>query len=301
MKRNSHHYHAFIPLACSLALLFGCAKDFPLLKDDALGIDSITPTKGYAGSTIRVYGKGFAAARDSNHVFVNGIKANVIDPNSLGVLLVSVPPAASTGPVSIKVYQQAATGPVFTIEKKIPFIEKVALVGGSSIGFIQSFNLNITGANFSTDAKRLSLYYNNQAVPVISAGLSKDGKPQAAGRNPSSNEDNPLPVVIASDGLRSAPYLYTTRPILKEHSASYGPNVSLTLNGSYFGYDFKGNELVVRANGVRIYPATKIDKWSTGQIIVSLTLKYGTYRVSVKVNGLESSAVNVVSAFQPPN
>lgn len=298
MKKIFHPY-ALIVLTWSTMLLSGCAENFSALNDDGIHIDSIAPNTGYAGSTFRIYGRGFAAVRDSNHVFINGVKANVIDPNGLGVLIVSVPSAASTGAVSIKAFQQSAIGPVFTIGS-IPQIDNVVQVTAASGDLThQVFNLLITGDHFSIDTKRVKLYYSGVAVPILAAGNNDSGKPQLAASLPAYNEDNPVAIVIQSDGIKSLPFVYTTKPQLTDwnfYNKYDGTYTYITLYGSYFGFDEKGNEIVVKDNGVRIFPETKIDKWSTGEIYVILKLALGRYYdVSVKVNGIESSAIN----FQP--
>lgn len=100
-----------------------------------------------------------------------------------------------------------------------------------------------------------------------------------------------------SDGLKSAPYLFTTKPRLTDwnfYKKYDGTFTYITLNGGYFGFDENGNEIVVKDNGVCIFPETKIDKWSTGDIYVRFELVLRrSYDVSVKVNGLESAAITI--------
>ncbi|MGN6420775.1 MAG: IPT/TIG domain-containing protein, partial [Pseudobacter sp.] len=108
------------------------ATDGPQFKDQTLGIASITPDNGLAGSTITVTGTGFSAVSAENMVTINGVATTVTAASETSLTL-TAPPTVSTGDLKVAVHGQEALAPV-------PFKRAgvLTLVGGPSSAVFSS-------------------------------------------------------------------------------------------------------------------------------------------------------------------
>jgi hypothetical protein len=107
-----------------------CAQDNLLAElDGKIAIDSISPVAGPVGSEVKIYGKGFSAVGTNNELSINGVKADVLEPASLTVLVIKVPDNATTGNVSLNVGNVTAQGPVFTVVDP-PVVQTVSPLQG---------------------------------------------------------------------------------------------------------------------------------------------------------------------------
>jgi hypothetical protein len=105
---------AFVFAAGMLAL--SCAQDNILESNgDTISIDSIFPSQGIIGTQVRLYGKGFSIVPKENVVTIGGVAAPVLDPASLGALLIKIPEGTKTGNVKLAINRRDVTGPVFTL------------------------------------------------------------------------------------------------------------------------------------------------------------------------------------------
>ncbi|MDB5004517.1 MAG: repeat containing protein [Mucilaginibacter sp.] len=114
MKRNLPHILITIVAAVSI-LITSCSKK----KSDpssatALAITSLSVSQGVLNTQVLITGTGFSDDKTLDKVTFNG-KAATVSVASTTQLLVLVPTAAGTGPVSVSVSGGAAVnGPVFT-------------------------------------------------------------------------------------------------------------------------------------------------------------------------------------------
>ncbi len=79
-----------------------------LPANNGLAILNFTPQNGPVGQTVTIQGQGFNATPSLNAVQFNGTAATVAAATS-STLTVTVPPGATTGPVSVTVNSQSAT------------------------------------------------------------------------------------------------------------------------------------------------------------------------------------------------
>lgn len=105
-------------LPVSLIIVFavvytGCTKD-PEPKDvDKVSISLITPSNGPAGTTVVIKGAHFGVDPSDNIVMFNNNPADVL-AFSVDSLIVVAPANGSSGPITVAVAGNTATGPDFT-------------------------------------------------------------------------------------------------------------------------------------------------------------------------------------------
>ena len=270
--------------------LAGCAEDYTGRDGDGIVIDSIRPTEGYPGTVVRLYGRGFSSIADSNRVFINGAAAAVGDPASLSTLLVTVPYDATTGPVTINAAGVRGSGPVFTVFD-IPRIDLADT-------YTEGKTLRIIGDHFSTDVRLLEVYFNGEKMRIFSAGKTDDGKVYVETPYPGSLGDNPVSIVIVSEGIRSLPYVYTIKPQLNEleYFGNYDGNTyvstTISLYGQFFGLDATGNEIQLVLGSGPFKGDVKIVRWSPSRIDVEVVVTNSNLStIAVAVNGVVSDVL----------
>jgi hypothetical protein len=91
----------------------GCSRGPGLNKEHKVSIISITPSSGPAGTTVIIKGANFGLNPSDNIVRFNKDTAAVL-ASAVDSLIVIAPTKGSTGPVTVTVAGNLATGPVFT-------------------------------------------------------------------------------------------------------------------------------------------------------------------------------------------
>ncbi|TCC86313.1 IPT/TIG domain-containing protein [Pedobacter hiemivivus] len=86
------------------------ATDGPQFKDQTLGILSVSPDNGLAGTTITIKGSGFSASPVNNKVYFNGLQATVKTATE-NTLVLDAPAGLSTGDLKVVVDGQEALAP----------------------------------------------------------------------------------------------------------------------------------------------------------------------------------------------
>ncbi|WP_212006026.1 IPT/TIG domain-containing protein [Chitinophaga sp. HK235] len=84
----------------------------PLFKEQNLGVISLSPDNGLAGTTVTVSGIGFSINATDNIVTFNGVAANVVSATDTELKVIA-PASLSTGTLDVKVSGLQATGPLF--------------------------------------------------------------------------------------------------------------------------------------------------------------------------------------------
>jgi len=79
-------------------------------------INSISPTSGGSGTQVTISGDNFSSDTTNDEVFFNGVRAAISSATQTQIVA-SVPQNASTGPVSVTVYDQKVQGPTFTVKQ----------------------------------------------------------------------------------------------------------------------------------------------------------------------------------------
>lgn len=135
-----------------------------------VAILAVTPSQGAPGTTVRLFGKGFATTLTDNQVAFNGTPATVTAATS-GTLTTTVPSGATTGPISLTAPLGSATSPEpFTVLQAFtvsPAQADVAL--GGTLGF--QATLDGTPTNAVTWRVNGIVGGNAQLGTVTPAGL----------------------------------------------------------------------------------------------------------------------------------
>lgn len=147
-------------LIFSLLGFTSCIEDGTFGSDDRLPVlESILPSSGKAGDTVLIEGNQLA---EVDSVYLNGAISNLISVNSTSLLVV-VPVAASSGPISASNQFGLSLGPEFTVLPdslllRIDFIDPTS--GQVPI------DVTVTGQNFGTNKDDLEVSINGQVVVI---------------------------------------------------------------------------------------------------------------------------------------
>ena len=110
----------------------------------ALTIFQVTPGTALTSATITIQGQGFSPVASGNTVTVNGLALPVVSATAT-TLVVSVPPGATSGTISITVGGVTVTSSSPELILPVPYVQtmapKAALAGSP-------FTLTVTGRNF---------------------------------------------------------------------------------------------------------------------------------------------------------
>jgi YD repeat-containing protein len=111
----------------------------------APAIFNFIPQQGLPGVTVTIQGQGFSATPADDTVKFNGTPATVASATSTQIVA-TVPPGATTGPISVTVGGVTAQGGRFTV--LAPII--ASLSPPSAFGYGPAFTLTVEGANFDS-------------------------------------------------------------------------------------------------------------------------------------------------------
>ncbi|WP_345210473.1 IPT/TIG domain-containing protein [Mucilaginibacter gynuensis] len=122
-------------------------------------ISAIKPASGGKGTQVKITGGGFDEVKAGNLVDFNG-KPAVVTEVTADYLMVTAPDGVQTGPVSVTINKQKATGPIFTVVP-MPKINAVTPLSGPA-----GTEMTITGENFSTfnDENKITINGKNTVV-----------------------------------------------------------------------------------------------------------------------------------------
>ena len=125
-------------------------------------ISGIKPASGGKGTHVKISGGGFDDVKEGNVVDFNG-KPAVVTEVAADYLIVTAPDGVQTGPVSVTINKQKATGPVFTVVP-MPVINAVTPLSGPA-GTV----MTITGENFSTFTDENKVTINGKPTVGLTA------------------------------------------------------------------------------------------------------------------------------------
>jgi large repetitive protein len=237
-----------------------------------LAIFAFTPNHGHAGATVTIYGQGFSTTPASNIVKFNGAAATVLSPAKATQLLVAVPAAATTGPISIQVGSATAA----SLENFI-----VTTDGGGLPPTITSFSPSVAGSGSSISVTGTNYI---TSVGATSAGV----QPVVTAVSPTSNTQ--LTFVVPPTGVSGiveveTPYgsAFSTQPLVVVPNAVGLANVT-TAATKYLTIDGPSQTIdLPQANHATIAAFSGVaGQWLTLQHGATTTNPAGNY-VSVDV------------------
>jgi len=225
-----------------------CAKQFDSSYNNTkLTIDSIVPANGTAGTPVHIYGTGFSLHTTDNKVNFNGVQASIDSsaPNTIGVLLAYAPVNGKTGNVSVMNGKDSTTGPVFTYAILAPHILSVSPAAGNPL-----ITITITGNNFSPDAPKDIVSFNNVNAVVISADANSL---QVQVPLPPAYPQESIPVTVTVNGVMSNAvqfqYLNYVPSITAINPTSGIAGTQVTITGNNFLTD--PSNMTVSFNGTK--------------------------------------------------
>ncbi|WP_312186313.1 IPT/TIG domain-containing protein [Sphingobacterium sp.] len=115
----------------------------PRFKDQNLGIVSLTPDNGLAGTTVTINGTGFSTNLSENKVFFNGV-LTAVKTATENKLVLDAPATLSTGLVRVVVGDQDAVSPQTFKRAGV-----ITLAGGAGTGVFA----NLQGSGITVDSK----------------------------------------------------------------------------------------------------------------------------------------------------
>jgi len=125
-------------------------------------ITEITPSSGYVGTTVIIYGTNFSSEISKNSVYFNGIQAKVLAAKA-NILITKVPEGATAGKVVALKNSLKSSGYAFDVNEVVePTITSVYPISGD-VGD----EITITGTNFSYTSSDNKVSFGGRTAKVI--------------------------------------------------------------------------------------------------------------------------------------
>jgi YD repeat-containing protein len=114
-----------------------------------LAILDFAPTRGPVGTQVTIQGRGFSVVAAENQVGFHGARASILSATNTQ-LVVTVPPGATTGPMTVTAGgTTAASARNFTVSPSITGINPTLALSGTPLPALQVQGHNLTGATFT--------------------------------------------------------------------------------------------------------------------------------------------------------
>jgi large repetitive protein len=263
-----------------------------LQKPSMPSINSFSPTKGAAGTSVTINGVGFSTA---SSVKFNGTSA-AFKANSDSQIAASVPSGATSGPISVTDPTGTSASPMaFTVTQAIaaPQIASFSPTSGAA-----GASVTINGSGF-TGATIVAFNGTNATFTVSSDS-------QIAASVPSGATTGPISVTNPSGTAVSATAFTVTQATAAPQISSFSPTsgaagASVTINGSGFttasSVKFNGTSAAFKANSDSQIVATVASGTTTGPI--SVTNPSGTAVSATAFTVTQATAAPQISSFSP--
>lgn len=201
-----------------------------------LSVQKISPTNGPAGTQIRISGVGFGSMDSPAAVSVNGKAATVVSASDT-LLVVTVPDAAGTGPVVVKVDGKTSSGQSFHFQ---------AFYGMKPVTGAKGTKVVINGDGFSTVTAENVVDFNGQKAVVQEASEAK-----LVVIAPEGLTSGPVAVTINGQKLVGPAFTVVPPPAIRLVSPLSGPaGAEMVIDGSDFST--VADENVVMINNVQV-------------------------------------------------
>ena len=138
-----------------------------------LAVTGFSPTDGYAGQAITIYGSSFSAQPANDHVTIGGVTATVTAATAT-TLTSTIPYGASTGPIAVTVNGTTATSST-NLVVKVPTITSLtpSVVNPAASVTLDGNNLNLVGSTtlaVGGSTVTMTSLSNTQAVFIAPSG-----------------------------------------------------------------------------------------------------------------------------------
>jgi hypothetical protein len=241
----------------------------------APSISSLSPTSGPVGTAVTIAGSNFGSSQGT--VTFNGAAATNISSWTATSIGVTVPSAATTGPVVVTAAGLASNGVTFTVTPHIASLSPTSGPVGTAV--------TIAGTTFGASG---TVTFNGAAATNISSWTATSISVTV----PSGATTGP--VVVTAAGLTSNGVNFTVTPYIASLSPTSGAaGTSVTIAGTTFGASG-----TVTFNGAA---ATQIGSWTATSIGVTVPQAATTGPVVVTAGGLASNGVTFTVTASAPS
>ncbi len=236
-------------------------------------ITSLQPPQGAIGAAVTINGSNFGNTQGASTVTFNGVLATASTWSS-GMIGVTVPTGALTGPVVITVNGVTGNGMSFAVTTPLVLtsISPTALAPGMQVTF--------TGSGFGATQGSGSVGFNNTAGTVVSWSDTQVVATVAAGTNPGN-------AWVTQNGTRSNYVAFTMIPptLTSISPTALAPGMQVTFTGSGFGAT-QGSGSVGFNN-----TAGTVVSWSDTQVVATVAAGTNPGNAWVTQNGTRSNYV----------
>jgi YD repeat-containing protein len=140
-----------------------------------LALLNFTPSRGPVGTRVTIQGQGFSAVPAENQVGFHGTLAPVLSATDTQ-LVVTVPPGATTGPITVTVAgNTASSARNFVMLPSITAINPAFALAGLPLPSVQVQGNNLTGATFTFTPVSGTPVFGPPLVTVTSAAIDPTG------------------------------------------------------------------------------------------------------------------------------
>jgi sugar lactone lactonase YvrE len=155
-----------VTIILSQLILWACSKDNTTISGYQLKVAALSPNSGKTNTLVTISGVGFSLILDEDTVLFNGVPATIYKATD-STIQAYVPSATTTGPVTVIVRDQEATGPVFTFtgQTSNALIVTAVTPNHGKAGD----TIIVSGSGFDPDKTKDSVYINNTLATVIAA------------------------------------------------------------------------------------------------------------------------------------
>lgn len=239
-----------------------------------LSITGYSPSIGIAGTSVTITGTNFSTTPASNLVKFNGVQA-IVAASTASTITTSVPPGATTGPISVTV-----DGKIVTTVNEFVVTSATAptIATFSPSSGIPGTTVTITGTNFSSTADENILTFNGVQAVVLSATSTS-----ITAKVPVGASTGKITVSVNGElGTSSTNFtvISATAPTITSFSPMSGPSGTMvTITGTNFSTTIPEN--IVMINGMQV---GAISSTQTA-IVVEIPPDAETGPFSVMVNG----------------
>ncbi|MBN9297323.1 MAG: IPT/TIG domain-containing protein [Filimonas sp.] len=230
-----------------------------------LSLHEASPLNGPAGTNIAIKGMGFSSLNIPAEVTVNGKSALVTIVNDT-LIVATVPVAAGSGKIAVKVNGKEVAGPDFLFQS----IQKLKPLSGGD-----NTTVTITGEGFSATPAGNIVVFNGKNATVVSATNT-----QLVVTAPAGVATGPVSVIINGQKTTGNVFTVVPKPTIKSVTPLSGPaGATMTIKGEYFSAFT--DEVTVTVNGKNTTLTSATEK----QVELKIPAGTGAGKIVVTVNG----------------
>ncbi len=238
-------------------------------------ISSFTPGSALPGVSVTISGNNFSAIAVNNQVAFNGVPATVASATATQ-LVVTVPPTATTGKITITVDGQTATSLTdFTVLQ-------TNLTGFSPASGTVGTSVTITGTNFNTTLSENIVKFNGITATVTSATAT-----ELVVTVPETATTGKITVTLGGKTITSSTdftVMETTITTFIPASGTHGTTVTIT--GINFSTMLAEN--VVKFNGV----SATVSAATATELTVTVPADATTGKITVTIHGKTTTSAS---------